>query len=111
MLQAFYDPACDFLSGITGGLRCKIVRRTMYDDGTPNDILRLKPIGIYRIPGGAIVSKQRRQIACVLGMLAVVRIIVAFCIRKRILCVSGTAVSLVHMHSEYCLLTLLICKR
>ncbi len=64
----FNDSASDFFSGITGRLTGKVIRHTVYDDGSPDNIINREALVIEYLIGISLIAQKGRQVARMLGM-------------------------------------------
>ena len=95
--MAHNDPAGNFLAGIAGGLRGKIVGTRVDDHGFPQDFFHRKTVrqeGRKRI---AVVAPQRQQVTDMFRMPASVRIVMRPGICKSILRGFGAGAAVVDM--------------
>lgn len=71
----FNDAAGDLFPGITRGLRGKIVRLCVNDDGSADDLIDGEPIRQKHRKRISVIFQKRRQVARVPGMLAAIGIV------------------------------------
>ena len=95
----------DFCAGISGWLGCKVVRLIVDNDCPANYAVDGKTIGQKQGKGNPVISKQRRQISGVIGMLTAIWIIVRHGIGKRIVYAAAAVAPFMDMKSENPFLT------
>ena len=79
----------------------------MDDDRSADDITDAEPISQEYLKRAAVIFKQRRQVACMMGMWAVVWVIMSHRVGKHIVMCSGAAVSAVDVEGKNTVSTVL----
>ena len=83
-LHSFYHAAANLIARIAGRLCGKVITHTMDDNGSTDNIFDIDAAGKEGHPCIAIVAKQRRQIACMLRMRDISRIVMVAGVRERL---------------------------
>ena len=100
MLLAPDHTTGQLITGIPGRLCFKIVGFAVNNDRMAKNIPDPKAVCNKRAPCAAVVCKERRQVARMGRVRTVFRIIMGFCICKRVLRISGAAAALVDVHGK-----------
>ena len=71
--------ASDFCARVACGLCVKVIRSTVDDHSTPEDIRHGKTVGQHRQVRPSAAKQQRRQVSRVLGVRFVARVVMSSC--------------------------------
>ena len=96
-----YDTARYPLSRRSRGLCFHIVAVSVDYNGATDYILGRKSVCQHRAPGISVISKERRQIPRMIGMLASAPIKMRARIGKRLFCATRTFARIMNVHTVY----------
>ena len=82
------DPASDLCTRISRRLCVEIIAHSVNDDGSAQNLIDAEAVGHKRQKCPAARAKERRHIACMIGMRTTIGIVVSACIGEGIAAVS-----------------------